>query len=241
MPCEPHGKGRLALLQSYRRNARTCQWCRGRRPPNEVGKLTQDTPAEERTCDVCGTVYETPALAAVCQAKPILPEINSGMSFTAGPSLRKIYVQGEEILPSRSFDCHPRRIHEFAVHYFGKARNIHEIEQIPIDTIEFMKRLQGSKNDPLKEMSATQLEFFCEDLFELGQEYKACRDSGMKILRLSLRFRVFRDIDRLYESGQLLGLFQLCEDLPSDFFWRISNSDYRGIDELIEMTRGSAS
>lgn len=204
-------------------------------PGEEVGKLIQDIPIEGRICEICETVYETPELAAVCQAKPILPEINSGISFAAGPSLRKIYVQGEQILPSSSFDCHSRRIHEFAVHYFGKPRNIHEIEQLPLDTIEFMRLLHGSKDGPLEEMSATQLEFFCEDLFELGQEYKICRESKMKILKLSLRFRVFKDIDRFYESGKLPGLFLLCKDLPNDFFWRIANNDYRGIDELKEM------
>jgi len=200
-----------------------------------VGKLIQDIPIEGRICEVCEAVYGTPELAAVCQAKPVLPEIDSGISFTAGPSLRKIYVQGEEILPSSSLNCHPRRIHEFAVHYFGKPRNIHEIKQQPTDTIQFMRSLHGSKAGSLQEMSATQLEFFCEDLFRLGQEYKTCRESEMKILRLSLRFRVFKDIDRFHESGKLLGLFQLCKDLPSDFFWRMANNNYGSIDELKEM------
>jgi len=192
-------------------------------------------PVEGGICEICGTVYETPGLAAVCQAKPVLPEISSGVSFNTGPNLRKVYVQGEGILSSNASNYHPRRIHEFAVHYFGTPRNIHEIEQLPIDTIQFIRSLHGSENGPLEEMSATQLEFLREDLFGLGQEYNTCKESEMKILRLSLRFRVFTDIDGFYESGKLPELFQLREDIPSDFFWRIANNNYKGVGGLKEM------
>jgi len=191
-------------------------------------------PIEGNVCTICETAYDTPDLAAACQAKPVFPEIPSGVSFNTGPSLRKIYVQDGVILPAGELEYHPGRIHEFAVQYFGDPRHIYEIKHTPTDTIEFIELLRGSENKDkcLAELSSTQLEFFREDLYALAKEYKACREAEMKVIRLSLRFRAYRHIDRFYESGRMPELFALCKDIPADFFWRIANNSYGDIAEL---------
>lgn len=197
--------------------------------------MAQDGPIDVSKCDVCNAAYETPELAAACEAKPILPAINSGMAFNAGPNLRRIYLQDEEILPSGTYSHHPRRIQEFVVNYFGKPRDVHEIKRLPIDTIVFMRSLHGTRGRPLEEMSSTQLEFFRQELYGVAQEYKACKQTKMRIIKLSLRFRVFTDIEKLHEAGKFPELFEMCKELPEDFFWRIANDDYEGIGDLKEM------
>lgn len=120
------------------------------------------------------------------------------------------------------------------MHYFGKPRNIYEIKQLPIDTIEFVRFLQG-KEGSLEEMSATQLEFFCEDLFELKQDYQACKETNIRMIKLSLKLRIFKVIDNYYELEKFPDLFQQCKEIPEDFFWRTANNNYEGIDRLKQM------